>query len=437
MPNGGSDLHVFLEFGDHLGNATVIVDKDTSQLVEYATYLPYGATETDYRPAAWLGFREEHRFTGKEEDIEVGLTYFGARYFSPYLARFVSPDPLTIHALGADLNPYAYVSGSVYNQVDPLGLDGKEEQPAATGANGGATYTGGTNTGGGPAAGGDRCATEICPVDSSADRSTGNQSNNQWRPSLSPFTGATPVSSARLLGFGASGAPGGGGPSRDPVSSSPRSASEPDLLGYDNPHMAAWAAGMMYNKVSMSMNREIGGLIYELDDKFYFTRGIYSVSTGASEAPVLQADMLVPYGAKVVGAYHTHGAWLATRDVAAGVVQKPFSPLEYSPPPDPLTPPEERLHGLRNDYILAFRLAPYLGVANVFLSVSTPSGHFGIITNQSLPGPATYFYNAGFLQKPAEFLAPVPVGPGQAIQPHEPSFAHTRNTIDGRVFPIQ
>jgi hypothetical protein len=44
------------------------------------TYQAYGATESDYRPDRWKGFREDYRFTGKEEDIEVGLTYFGKRF---------------------------------------------------------------------------------------------------------------------------------------------------------------------------------------------------------------------------------------------------------------------------------------------------------------------------------------------------------------------
>ncbi|MCB9575640.1 MAG: RHS repeat-associated core domain-containing protein [Polyangiaceae bacterium] len=61
-------------------------------------------------------------FTGKEEDIDVGLTYFGKRYLSPYLNRWISPDPLAVHGLGADLNLYAYVSGRALKAVDPLGL---------------------------------------------------------------------------------------------------------------------------------------------------------------------------------------------------------------------------------------------------------------------------------------------------------------------------
>ncbi|MCA9630913.1 MAG: RHS repeat-associated core domain-containing protein, partial [Myxococcales bacterium] len=62
-------------------------------------------------------------FTGKEEDIDVGLTYFGKRYLSPYLNRWISPDPLAVHGLGADPNLYAYVSGQALKATDPLGLE--------------------------------------------------------------------------------------------------------------------------------------------------------------------------------------------------------------------------------------------------------------------------------------------------------------------------
>ncbi len=61
-------------------------------------------------------------FTGKEEDIDVGLTYFGKRYLSPYLNRWISADPLAVHGLGADPNLYAYVSGRALQAVDPMGL---------------------------------------------------------------------------------------------------------------------------------------------------------------------------------------------------------------------------------------------------------------------------------------------------------------------------
>jgi RHS repeat-associated protein len=115
--------HVFLELMDHLGSTGLVVDMETSELVEAATYQAYGAAESDYRPERWKGFREDYRFTGKEEDIEVGLQYFGKRYYAPALGRWVSADPLAIHGLTADANVYAYVHGAVLKAVDPTGLD--------------------------------------------------------------------------------------------------------------------------------------------------------------------------------------------------------------------------------------------------------------------------------------------------------------------------
>ena len=76
--------------------------------MERATYQPYGAIETDYRTARWANFREAYKFTGKEDDIEVGLTYFGGRYYAPQLGRWMSPDPVAVHSQKGNLNVYAY-----------------------------------------------------------------------------------------------------------------------------------------------------------------------------------------------------------------------------------------------------------------------------------------------------------------------------------------
>src|SRR5690606_2015238 len=49
--------------------------------------------------------------------------YFGKRYLNPLLGRWVSADPLAVHAPGsADLNVYAYVHGQILKNIDPLGL---------------------------------------------------------------------------------------------------------------------------------------------------------------------------------------------------------------------------------------------------------------------------------------------------------------------------
>ena len=61
--------------------------------------------------------------TGKEEDVEVGLYYFGKRYLNPLLGRWVSADPAAIHTFRADANAYAYVHASILSNIDPMGLD--------------------------------------------------------------------------------------------------------------------------------------------------------------------------------------------------------------------------------------------------------------------------------------------------------------------------
>jgi RHS repeat-associated protein len=79
------------------------------------------------------------RYTGHQDDAEVGLIYFGARYYNPELGRWISPDPFTIHGLGGDLNPYAFVGGSPMGSVDPIGLcddKGKEQQCQKSGGGG-------------------------------------------------------------------------------------------------------------------------------------------------------------------------------------------------------------------------------------------------------------------------------------------------------------
>ena len=84
---------------------------------------PSGLPDLNGRAAhdSSLVYEWSPRFGGKEEDIEVGLSYFGARYYSPFLGAWMSPDPVTIHELSSDTNPYAYVYGSPLMGVDPDG----------------------------------------------------------------------------------------------------------------------------------------------------------------------------------------------------------------------------------------------------------------------------------------------------------------------------
>lgn len=117
-----------MELPDHLGSSSIVLDKETGELAERSTYQAYGGADSDYRPDRWGSFREDYRFTGKEEDSEVGLDYFGKRYLAVGLNRWLSADPLAVHAPGqADLNLYAYVGGRALRATDPLGLTDPEQ----------------------------------------------------------------------------------------------------------------------------------------------------------------------------------------------------------------------------------------------------------------------------------------------------------------------
>ena len=68
-----------------------------------------------------------HLFTGKERDGEMGLDYFGARYFSGAQGRFTGPDPINANLVRV-LNPqrwnmYAYAVNNPHFYKDPDGRD--------------------------------------------------------------------------------------------------------------------------------------------------------------------------------------------------------------------------------------------------------------------------------------------------------------------------
>jgi RHS repeat-associated protein len=95
-------------------------------------YLPFGEElfagiggRTVAQGYAADGVRQQ--FTSKERDIETGLDYFGARYYSPIQGRFTSTDPLylELRRLGdpQQLNLYTYTRNNPLKFIDPTGLD--------------------------------------------------------------------------------------------------------------------------------------------------------------------------------------------------------------------------------------------------------------------------------------------------------------------------
>ncbi len=104
---------------DHLGGVNVISDI-TGNRIQLTEYEPWGKVSRN--DPATNSPDPEKRFTGQILDPESGLYYYGARYYDPDLARFISPDPI-VPSPGdpQSLNRYSYVRNNPVKYIDPTG----------------------------------------------------------------------------------------------------------------------------------------------------------------------------------------------------------------------------------------------------------------------------------------------------------------------------
>lgn len=126
---------------DHLGTPRMIFDQSAALAnVKRHDYLPFGEelfAPTGGRSAA-MGYAGgdgvRQQFTSQERDIETGLDYFIARFYSSTQGRFISTDPVFI-ALRRLLDPqqlnlYVYTKNNPLKFIDPdgryfVGTDGE------------------------------------------------------------------------------------------------------------------------------------------------------------------------------------------------------------------------------------------------------------------------------------------------------------------------
>ncbi|PTY01138.1 RHS repeat-associated core domain-containing protein [Opitutus sp. ER46] len=110
----------YLPAYDGGGNVAALMSSDGSPAAVYE-YGPFGErmrAEGTY--ATTNPFRHATKFT----DEESGLVYYGRRYYSPSLGRFISRDP--IGAAGGP-NLYGFVANDPINQTDILGMGSEDE----------------------------------------------------------------------------------------------------------------------------------------------------------------------------------------------------------------------------------------------------------------------------------------------------------------------
>ena len=120
-PNGTSPSVAYY-FSDRLKTASVITDS-LGNIKSESDYYPWGG-ELQFV----ANDSNHYKFTGKERD-ETGLDYFGARYYSSGMGRFITPDwaakavdvPYAEFADPQSLNLYSYVRNIPTVSVDPDG----------------------------------------------------------------------------------------------------------------------------------------------------------------------------------------------------------------------------------------------------------------------------------------------------------------------------
>jgi len=104
--------------GDHLGSSSVTTNASGVKTAS-ALYKAFG--ETRFSSGA-LG--TDYKFTGQREQAELGLYFYGARWYDGSLGRFTSPDTMIPLSQGTQaFDRYAYVNNNPVRYNDPSGHD--------------------------------------------------------------------------------------------------------------------------------------------------------------------------------------------------------------------------------------------------------------------------------------------------------------------------
>ena len=107
------DGNTYFYHPNHLGS-TNLVTNSTGDTVETTSYDPYGDVVE--------GGTSRYLYTGKEKDAETNFEYYGARYYYPYMTRFIQCDSIKPDLYNPQaLNCYSYVLNNPYKYVDPSG----------------------------------------------------------------------------------------------------------------------------------------------------------------------------------------------------------------------------------------------------------------------------------------------------------------------------
>lgn len=118
------------QFSNHLGSASLELN-DKGNAISYEEYYPYGSSAYQAVNKSIKAAAKRYRYTGKERDEETGLYYHGARYYAPWLGRWISVDPIGVK--NTKTNCYLYAKANPIKYFDPDGRDDRNVTVQAPG----------------------------------------------------------------------------------------------------------------------------------------------------------------------------------------------------------------------------------------------------------------------------------------------------------------
>ena len=116
--NTGGSSKTLLPTYDGNGNVAALLNAETGATLTLEAAYEYDPFGNTLRSEGAYAATNPFRFSTKFTDTETGLVYYGLRYYSPTLGRFINKDPLEEQG---GLNLYGFCGNNGVNRWDLLG----------------------------------------------------------------------------------------------------------------------------------------------------------------------------------------------------------------------------------------------------------------------------------------------------------------------------